>query len=151
MPHHSTRRKNKKRVPEVSDPLTPIIFDIPELPISVNDLFKPWRGKIVKNPDWEFFAYAIKEHKPKTFRKTLSGPLRIDFVFVFGKATSFSRSDADNRIKHAQDCLQICEIIKNDSHVHEVRAVKIKGPADRTIIKISRYKPEDSIIHDLQA
>lgn len=142
MPHHSTPGKNKKRVPEVSDPQHPIIFDIPELPISVNDLFKPWRGKIVKNPDWEFFAYAVKEHKPKTLRQALTGPLRIDFIFVFGKATSFSRSDADNRIKHAQDCLQICEIIKNDSQVHEVRAVKIKGPKDRTVIKIMRFIDE---------
>lgn len=129
-----------------------LIYEIQGKPV-------PWQasqksGNRFFNPKHVQKEQAVWQLKAQQNHPTLSGPLRVDFFFYLQPPKSVSKiryrqmlngviypigkPDRSNMLKFAEDCLQMAEIISNDSIIISGETQKLYGQFAKTIIKISQ-------------
>ncbi len=111
-------------------------FDIPDLPMSVNRLYKPRVSRygtsfIQKNARAADFANTMNYtcRKPK---EPMPKWLSVNVVYTFKSNKKFLTADIDNMMKVFFDALATCQIIENDRFVYEFSVKKVLGDADST-------------------
>jgi Holliday junction resolvase RusA-like endonuclease len=120
--------------------------EFPGLPPSVNNIWKPYKSGIYKNPAvnrWQSEAVWILRKSIGLPVKTYEGDVSYLLMLML---SSKRKRDADNCVKALQDCLQISGVIKDDSQVKDHRVIMTAGKPARTLLYLwadSRLPAED--------
>lgn len=112
---------------------SPYKFAIPELPPSVNHLYRTtfqrgrqvfYKEQAVKDFE-QLAAYTLKR-----LATPLTGWLELSVVFTFSKPAGFKRRDLDNMLKLTLDALATRGIIENDNQIVKITCQKKTGAQD---------------------
>jgi len=114
---------------------------IPFLSPSVNSYLKHYKGITYKTREarqWQEAAALILRRDLGRKKPPYEGKVYVE-VLVFSK--KIKTFDADNRLKTAQDAIQMAGVIKDDRQVMRSAIEKIySDDEERTIIEVWKYK-----------
>lgn len=113
--------------------MKPIVIEIPFAPISVNKAYRCFRGRSIKSKEYREFTKLIEDTVPKA-TQTPTCELELTIELYLKRA---SVSDADNRVKVAQDFLQQRGYFKNDAQIIALHVYKYASKKEWTKIVIS--------------
>ena len=140
------QRKERGRVCEAGpeNKSGAIFITIPGLPPSVNNSYRAAKGKarhclFYKKKEvkkWQAMATGLLEEAVKGLDVPFIGKLKLKIVCY---TKNNRRMDVDNRIKAVQDCLQAAGVIKDDSQIWDVRAVRVMADNEHTNIVLEEY------------
>ena len=113
-------------------------LEIQGLPPTVNQIYRTGSGrsfryKTRETLNWQQQVTALMAAERK-FRG-YSGPARL---YITLQSPNRKRWDLDNRVKALQDCLQMAEIIKDDSQIWELQVKRKLGEKTMTRIVLER-------------
>ena len=106
-------------------------FKIPDLPPSLNSIYKMGQGRIYKSSDVLVFEKIAKYTLPK-IKDTIDFPIGLSLTFIFKDGGKFRVSDIDNCLKFTLDMLQKFWIVKNDRLFEKLIVEKVQGQEDST-------------------
>ena len=123
-----------------------VIVKLPGLPPSVNNSYRAARSKgaghclFYKKREvkkWQAMAVTKLKEASEGYCVPFTGKLKLSIACY---TKNKRRMDVDNRIKAVQDCLQSSGLIKDDSQIWDLRAVRIMTEeSEFTVIELSQY------------
>lgn len=107
-------------------------FNIPDLPPSLNSVYKIGRGKMYKSDDVLVFEKIFAYTAPK-LPAPIEEEVSLSLTFTFADRRKYKMSDIDNLCKVMLDTLQKFGVIKNDRLIVELNVKKEAGQKDSTV------------------
>jgi Holliday junction resolvase RusA-like endonuclease len=127
--------------------------EFPDIPPSANNYMRHWRSVTYKKREarvWQEMAVQIMRRKWGKNKEPYGG---LVYVVVRAYTPLADSMDADNRLKAAQDALEMAGIIWNDKQAQWSTAGKFKSDIPRTEIdvwKILEAEKEEQEVGALQ-
>ena len=126
------------RYPSVMNTL--LALEIPELPPTVNSMYRNSNSRRYKRPEvtgWQEEIAVLMSEQWGAGRPPYTGRVSVCVSFIDG---CYRAWDIDNRLKSLLDCLEIAGILKNDNQIDSLQVTRCKGKEDSTRIILMEYK-----------